>query len=1568
VITTPDTDNTSTDNFSIEDLNGETFSLDDLATSPLYNIKTSDLSNKQLAINTALLKEDPSAVGKAFSDINDEMSTEGTQVVQKQIAGEAKAESLKNVQDPLVNILLDPEATDEQKVNASRYALDKTSEMFSVRKELMTKQLSKPINSGNQEVDRVRESFAAQIDYVNDQLEWKQNLLNQQVAAVDNNMAGATVEFFEAMIPFSRQKLISGIISDLKDKLGENSGLESGRISSFLALGDSFESVQDMIKSVPLEERPKITQMLADIIDDNSEIIIPDENGYAKVDLLRTFLEEGYYGESEKWIDNVIGLLDIALLGGVAKQASKGFRGTRDARSLDDIIADLKTKRTFYGGSPTSAGRNAENANPDTARIMFDASMTDDKVAKSFYGANSDEVAARAMNPEPMVRGATTEARPSAMGRNQEVELSGDPDMLEYSKTDGKIYYAQSELKAMRSQVFNDFESVNGLTLRENITQVGRDDSDNLAIRAIYGPNADAGWSNVEDAVKQTMFGLRKYGIKPEDVEVLVRSGDEYVAISPDSNLPTTADYVVAVNYKYEYNPLDVANFETSDVNLNLFDRHIGQITVGQNINLTRMIKDPSSLFDTKISKGALRSEDRSAAIEKRLVELSKEFDAVYLKLPKTSQASVHEYVKEANHKGIKFNRTYLQGRGFNTKEIDALQEWKNYWDTMYVLENSDMTRKLSAQGWQLWDNGASTLIARPMARGQVGKSRQFYDSATDSLVRYSDEDLAQLYENGGTISELRTAVEIDGKFVEQMIVPQSTESYTRRIRESDHILSYRHGYYTVKYDSPWFIDKEILDDAGNVTRTETVATAGSQAESKQFVERASAQAENARFITRADRNSTRTIEDDYINVAINNGRTPQRFRGKRLRDSSGTTDVNEKYVKDPVEVMIEAARNIANRVGYRDYLETTKRRFTETYRSVLPKQYGRYTFPSNINDINYVDIADKRMYQDARQTWEYINYLENAYINGIDEIFKSTLRGLAETVGTRSAVGEKSLMWASKQNPVAFSKNIAFQALLATNPLRQFVVQGHQMIMLSALAPEYATTRLVRDTSALLLYKLGHKEIAAKYFGNIGKLTDEGAKNLSGKMLGISRKEMDTLVKAFDDSGLTANVDRHALIQGALTQMADSWSVGSKAKRVTSKILSAPRKVGFDAGENINMMTAWLTMRDRAIKAGKDFSRSDVQAEVAALARDFTYGMNFAGDMPYNQNSMSLIMQFMQAPHKAMLQVTSNRNLTGAEKARIAAFSLMQFTLPPAVMYTAFAPILAMIENEELKEAIVFGLESYILNASLTAVTGEKTRIDFSGLAPLDMYGMYETLTELWTGGIGEGFANTASMGLMFGHNPRMRDAIMGAARFFNLAEDETESPEDFLKVAEGFMSVSSGYSNYMKWSYANEVGKKMSSTGKLSNVNKAESIAILFGFPTQEETKKYIFDKLRYGKSEDFKDDFNKWYSENKRIAAKLGIANNDVEFESRMINSALVHFQQFPQRFNEMLLQKLEQDAQDGDTVFYESARRLMGISTADEFKNMIQASPLDEETKSNLLQEMELADKINREGYN
>src|SRR5690606_13005589 len=101
---------------------------------------------------------------------------------------------------------------------------------------------------------------------------------------------------------------------------------------------------------------------------------------------------------------------------------------------------------------------------------------------------------------------------------------------------------------------------------------------------------------------------------------------------------------------------------------------------------------------------------------------------------------------------------------------------------------------------------------------------------------------------------------------------------------------------------------------------------------------------------------------------------------------------------------------------------------------------------------------------------------------------------------------------------------------------------------------------------------------------------------------------------------------------------------------------------IGFDTGERIVQITSWLAHRDDAIRRGLDLNSREVLGEIHGASRAFTYSMNRAGEMPYNENALSLIALYMQVPHKAFLQMFTNRHLPKSEKAKLLALNVLGY------------------------------------------------------------------------------------------------------------------------------------------------------------------------------------------------------------------------------------------------------------------------------------------------------------------
>lgn len=1555
---------------SLEDFtNTQTPGLDDFVSStssvaPVVN----GSSNLNIATHAAALSADPENAVNYYRQIDSELTMEGKSDAADKLFQMAKQQQFEKARSGLVNILLDPNVPDEMKRNAGLAVLDANNEMYNPRNILSSQALEEPSSGESVEQEVVRVNLGQQINAINDYKRKSQEILNREVAASDPSAVKAFGDIFEMFTPFMEQKYAGSVLADLQEGKAAAYGKALG------LLGSAKVDIHSMLKGLPTDQRMEMTEKIVNAINANSSIVMPDTNDYARVQYLRDTLEQGSYTDLDQWVDNAASVLDLAGLGGLARRGVTALKGLRGAGLAESAERDIVRQSVRSQTQPTTVSQNYKDTNPSKAQATHEMMASDEsgEAASALYGTSRYDAIANDIAPE--IGGVEGHVRnkvgnPSKINDNA---ITPDAEVMDFVANRGDIFYDKSEKVRTRAAVVNDFQSAHGLTARTemfNIENLG----DGVSVKGIYGP-PQGGFSNAQEARDMAQWALREYGVPDEAVSLLKRDGSNYVPVSndeidallskdiirggPDGIERVQPDYLIQVDHKYQFSPADVTEWANFDVKYNIFDRVFANYN-GPSLqslgagSLQRHLVDAASMFRPEISKGATVAVDRSARLEQRLLEIGDDFAKAATSLPKERQSALETVIREANEQGIDFDYSKLMADGFRPQEIEALKSWRNFWDTTYHLENQDLAKTLRNRGYmEFIDHENDTkLFAKPLNKGTVtsnfGNSAKVYDH-TDGTIRHMGKtEIEELYAKQGQLAQLRSPIQVGDEAAELIVNRNSPgKAYMRALSDNSEVLAYRKGYYSVNYTDPHFVVKKVKDSKGNVLYEKAVATAKTKKEADLLTARMAA-TDGEEYYNRHDLKGMSTGSDSHWDVMSARGRTAQRTRGKRLEDATSAIDPRQANIMSPVDALVHSARSISRRTELRDYLDASKLRAMAQYEEYFPKgKYNDVQFPNNVSEIQYRggDAPNSKKLADARSTFEYIKYMEDGYINSIDDMYKNAFKFMAEVAGNRHfSSAEKALRWmGDSRGPAAMAKSLAFNLYLALNPLRQAVIQAHQSVQLFAINPTYFLRgRFVPQMTAIAAMDLGIP---------VSKSTLKGS--------GWTEELMNKVHKDFLDSGLAAAIDKQNLVRGSLLNLADQTAM-SQARRTLSKPLTWSRKVGFDAGEYINTLSSYLSFYDQALRRGDDLYNKEVLDNIAADSRNYTYNMNAAGDLPYNQNALSVVFQFMQVPHKAFLSVTTNRNLTPMQKLRLASYNSLLYTLPPAAMYNIFGNMLP--DDPTARDVVVQGLEGAMFNKLLSLSTGEKTNIDFSGLAPLDMYGTYEFIHGLFSQDVGAIVAATPSGQLMFGNNPRLSQFAKTAARYFNLVDDYS-NPTEFSQVASEFAKLSSGYSNAFKAAYALKYKQKINSMGAItdSNVSSAEAVAQAFGFPTMDETMRYYVTDKSYKASESFKKDVKQWYSDYKKQLVREGITPAELNGINRVYTEAWRHWGNDDFEAKQIVSDMLKQDVLNGDARIYNSVVRLTGIKSADEVKGLIKALPNIEEDKRN--QAMDTVDFI------
>jgi len=1193
------------------------------------------------------------------------------------------------------------------------------------------------------------------------------------------------------------------------------------------------------------------------------------------------------------------------------------------------------------GVDHTSLSQTFKDANAGKARsanAMMEADPSN-KAANALYGTSRSDAIANdrlieVASPDGSVR--------NKVKMDESTPQPNNTIINNISKNNGRTDLDQAEKTQQRTQTKNAFTQVNGLVPRTEMGSV-EDVATGVKLDMVYGPT-DGGFRNAEQAIRQILVAFRKYGVKDNEVELLAKDmTGKYV---PIKGIPSEeGNYLVRVKYNYEFTPGDVVDYSLlGSSKYKMFESRTS-LTDGNAGSVLEHIFPASAIINRVIFNSASVAADKSAWINKQLVDLATVYAKKYKKLSPRQKALLDEYRIEANEKGIAFTTANLKARGFDDDTIDAMRTWKETTDTMWWMENVDTNKTLRSRGWErfLDQTNDTDLIARPRPN-RFGASVKAYDPGDGTVRVVEKAELEELYAKNGTVAELKEPLQINDETADFILVLNNESGYLRRIRDDDATLSYRDGYYPVKYTDPIFIEKKFRRKDGT-EYWKAVATAGNQGDAKALLQRLRSTDEAGEYNPRYDyKRGTQSFDDADWSAAVSGGRSAQRVRGKRLSDSNATTDLAHAAIESPEESLISSIRSVASRTAFRDWMETTKSRWMANYGDLVEKQQGQIMYPGDVREIGKGTIEPSNMrIQDAKTTWRFIRQMEAGYVNLIDDTSKIFFQNISNTAGKKGwGWLETGASKASEVSPTAFARKKAFRLLLAANPLRQLPVQAMQALP------------VLMATNPLAIPKISMQMIMLDFLANGGDAASF-MKGVAKAATGMDAKSAAKLADDWHASGFEAAVMANSLIRDQLGTLVDRTFM-QKASHIAGKPLDVLQKIGFNKGEQILMRSVWLSEYDLLLKSGKKVDAEALE-NLNARVRNLTLNMNKAGELPYNENALSVAMQFFQAPHKAWSQVMLNHTgLSGADRLKLGTSYILTYGIGGSFVTDAIMKAVGPVDPET-RELIEGGLFNLAMNNTLSTLTGETIRTDFSDSLRLLDPELFMGWKSLIDSEIGEVLSSSASVSLILGQNPRVTNFVKQMMRPFIVSDDK--KPEELALLGTSFLNLFSGTSNILKAKYASENLKTISSKGKVIDyhVNAVEAFLKASGFNTIDEVNYYASQEEVYRTSQAYKDDIKKIVDEvSSRLAAK-GISNEEQGWYLDMMAEAQRAFKNDPIYMKEFANQ-IYYKALAGEDSMYRVLRSMSGYMNAQDFENMVLKSTVSDEAKKTLLESKKL----------
>lgn len=1175
------------------------------------------------------------------------------------------------------------------------------------------------------------------------------------------------------------------------------------------------------------------------------------------------------------------------------------------------------------------------NTNPERSRNLHHLvyASTTDEASQALFGVSRNEALLQGIVPQVATEAGHVKVFPTDLERTTRNALIEDTEDIIAGP--GGIQFTPQELVRAQHRIVRDFTEDTGLNLHSGMSNVSFD-GEVYNVSAVY-TKGEGGWLLPEHAVEQAAFALRSRGITQDQITVLKRQGQDYVPVKYSEVKGVQGDYAVRVNDERAIEATDITDWDKLDVKRNLFDRF--QFSGGDKWgSLNRHVITPDATLSPYISGAAIVSEDKSAILAETLLKQATKFSDAYTKLPKARQSAVFEYIKEANQKGLALDSRQLYADGFSNAEIQMLKDWRTVWDAHYYLENLDVVRSLRRDGFEYFSNDNVDLVVKPISKNFT-KAQKAYDPAQDKVITLSRQEMDDLYNAGGTLADLRRPEVLNGDEVETMIVRNNVHEYTRQFRDDDKILNKREGYYQVSYKAPRFID-ETYRDSNGVERTRTIAVAGNVQDANDAVKLFQNQNPNNTYRHRRDERQIRRDSDSYWDMNSVGGRIAQRHRGKTLNGAVGIQEFGKgDFIETPADSAIKAIMSVSGRTAFRPMLDAARERFMRQYADVLPRDpvTKQVRFPQSRSEIARRGDTTSKELADARTTYEYLHYLENGYINSIDNTIKSAFHMVADMAGNKALRGvEKVAEAGSNVHYSGAIKGAVFGSMIASNPLRQWIVQSNQIIRTFAYNPVGWVT------------------------GSQSKYTLDFMQSAMG--LKIS-KDSEDFVKFVSNTGMFQAITKNNLIRDTLLDMSDKQN---RIGRVVTTPVNAMRAVGFDIGEKTNLVGHAAAVWDAYKRAGKNVNDRRVQAEMQAKIRDLTWNMNFAGDMPYNQNALSYVMTYMQVPHKALLQYF-NRNLSGPERLRLVIGDLALWGTPTALIST-FLGNDWLTDDPAGREIVTEGLQSFFLNWLFSNATNSDVNVDWSSLAPTEMDGWSDFFrAALFDGGV-KAVIDRAPVAQVMGFSgeSRIGGAIKMASRMFTDSwNEEAVDPVTFWQVADAFGRISSGWNNYQKSRAMLALGTARDKMGKLTDtdVSKFEAYAQMFGFGTAD-TKAFYETMIKTSA------EIKNWEEQGRKDAEDIlkEIAtryNNELPADEILVKTMnLMMFDPTGNMNRDKYLAGLTNRLfENPEDATMSSLIKLLGVKSPSEYRDLIRQAPLPEENKQRLIDAFDTTTRIN-----
>ena len=1372
---------------------------------------------------------------------------------------------MQNIRETYQNILANDYVDIDTKEKMALDYVEKSEEDVPTDKAVMQSELNAYEPGRSIDIERNIQKLYNGMDKAFQVREAEKLFLLYAQARTDKNIGRKVADMLELFVPILDSAPIRQLDGSLQSQLREYNKDSRNHNIPRLA-GERISLMRENYESLSLDEKIDFLKNFSERVGELPSTVLFGSNDLMKMKVLDAVVG-GDYSRTEEAFDNVVDLMVIfGFVKGVKAISTVGRDAGKILKTSENLGEAVDRTRAVYGaGNPVSFGEVVKDMHPEKAKVLYQRALADETgdLSLRWFGKSREELFAHSNVPMPTQEG----LEQIGFGSVGQHTLYGE--IKHTLRGEGALHLTENEMSQAINHVGSELDNLTGFAINPEKSMIGEKggagNSGRVEVNAVFGLRDGSPTVSPEASRGRLARSLAMYGVEPEDISIVkVGLGD-------------ASENMFKVNF--EVDPTLGGKVSLQEVDpkrtwLSRFKPLGGSKWNKSQGTVMGHFFDANSQYPKWVTQGANFGVDQGSRLAGLLKQHAEVGWSNFISLNSTERGFVEEYIKKSNHYGTPYNYTQLRAEGVSEEAISTLKSFRESQDLLWEISNLDLIKDARAQGYWLYSTKGedqTRLLLRPRELSSFqGKGVRAYDPKSGTTVRLSSEEVEEIYKNGGSIGSSKSVhkygegteeITIGGKDGVPVIARAEEGTTYRALRDDDTILNYREGYYSVRHKAPHYVDKIFKNPKTGAEERTTIGVAGSHKEAQSLLEELTARnaEENVTFRYRADIKRDKDIAAADRDISYASGLSSQRVRGAPLSTSSNLDIRNwdNPYVEHPFVAMSNSLAEVSNKTMMRDWINTMRERWNNQYGHLVDKsKFGEDVWPADASHIGLKGQYSTKEIADAREMYSYISRMEASFSSAVDDLWSQLTNGIADQIGRFSSVGEKATR-ALDVSPTKVVRSAGTHSYISLNPFRQFMLNAHQSVQLLGGYPKEAPF-IASDLGRAIPYMLGK-----------GSGKDAYAKELA---------------EGFIKSGLGDSVRHHTLTSNtffnnasdALSRL-DSNVVG----RTVKKVAESPKRIGMETGELINKTTAYAAaFRKMKNKVGGRALTKRELSEVAAEVQSFTYNFNKAGEMAYNSNTLGMLFHFMQVPHKAFLQMTTDRTLTVGQRARMAAFNTAMYGVPSIIGWHKWMEHIDDVDLPEwAREGLAYGFEAVALNASLTALSGQSVKMDWAGggLSPLDPKFLVENYSTLFTADMMEMVANSPSGSLFFGSSPRIEKAVKAVAGW--MYPPSVDNLDVSWKDAiHGIASISSGYSYYTRMQMAKKYGKAYSGSMNISDwdVSPMEANLMLLGVSTIDTANKYRLEDFNKKAKKEYRDEVTKLYNDYKSILSLKGDPN--------------------------------------------------------------------------------------------